>query len=186
MLEKILIRNLTIEDILTALRAHFLDICVDGHLEESLWDEHGLSFVAAIANQCFLNEYVYNATEDEQAQLEKLDRKIRQNLENNETPSLYDIAILASYKPLCDLEYAADLATLKNDKTATLFRIQYEEPAEEAGIKDTIAPITSIDNKISQLVKQQYEENPYPRWVCLLYTSPSPRDQRGSRMPSSA
>ena len=23
-------------------------------------------------------------------------------------------------------------------------------------------------------------------WVCLLYTSPSPRDQRGSRMPSSA
>ena len=25
-----------------------------------------------------------------------------------------------------------------------------------------------------------------PTWVCLLYTSPSPRDQRGSRMPSSA
>ena len=24
------------------------------------------------------------------------------------------------------------------------------------------------------------------RWTCLLYTSPSPRDQRGSRMPSSA
>ena len=23
-------------------------------------------------------------------------------------------------------------------------------------------------------------------WSCLLYTSPSPRDQRGSRMPSSA
>ena len=28
---------------------------------------------------------------------------------------------------------------------------------------------------------------PYPNsFVCLLYTSPSPRDQRGSRMPSSA
>ena len=25
-----------------------------------------------------------------------------------------------------------------------------------------------------------------PVWSCLLYTSPSPRDQRGSRMPSSA
>ena len=25
-----------------------------------------------------------------------------------------------------------------------------------------------------------------PSWDCLLYTSPSPRDQRGSRMPSSA
>ena len=28
-------------------------------------------------------------------------------------------------------------------------------------------------------------ETYYPR-ICLLYTSPSPRDQRGSRMPSSA
>ena len=28
---------------------------------------------------------------------------------------------------------------------------------------------------------------PYERYTpCLLYTSPSPRDQRGSRMPSSA
>ena len=26
----------------------------------------------------------------------------------------------------------------------------------------------------------------YKAWACLLYTSPSPRDQRGSRMPSSA
>ena len=26
----------------------------------------------------------------------------------------------------------------------------------------------------------------YPKEACLLYTSPSPRDQRGSRMPSSA
>ena len=27
---------------------------------------------------------------------------------------------------------------------------------------------------------------PYYAYPCLLYTSPSPRDQRGSRMPSSA
>ena len=27
---------------------------------------------------------------------------------------------------------------------------------------------------------------PRPDGICLLYTSPSPRDQRGSRMPSSA
>ena len=33
------------------------------------------------------------------------------------------------------------------------------------------------------LIQQDDADNP---WVCLLYTSPSPRDQRGSRMPSSA
>ena len=35
-----------------------------------------------------------------------------------------------------------------------------------------------------EAMKQWYAAN---RWkICLLYTSPSPRDQRGSRMPSSA
>ena len=28
--------------------------------------------------------------------------------------------------------------------------------------------------------------SPKTKFICLLYTSPSPRDQRGSRMPSSA
>ena len=32
------------------------------------------------------------------------------------------------------------------------------------------------------ITKSEFEENS----LCLLYTSPSPRDQRGSRMPSSA
>ena len=30
------------------------------------------------------------------------------------------------------------------------------------------------------------EYSTHRNWICLLYTSPSPRDQRGSRMPSSA
>ena len=37
----------------------------------------------------------------------------------------------------------------------------------------------SLKNKDKLLVGPQI-------WPCLLYTSPSPRDQRGSRMPSSA
>ena len=37
-------------------------------------------------------------------------------------------------------------------------------------------------------IKQEYEKNlaQAKDEACLLYTSPSPRDQRGSRMPSSA
>ena len=43
-------------------------------------------------------------------------------------------------------------------------------------------PIAGINN-----IGGQWGHNPlpYPK-TCLLYTSPSPRDQRGSRMPSSA
>ena len=48
---------------------------------------------------------------------------------------------------------------------------------------DTIAAIEPTD-----LEKDMAEHtiNATGNYVCLLYTSPSPRDQRGSRMPSSA
>ena len=35
-------------------------------------------------------------------------------------------------------------------------------------------------------VTEDTEEYGFYKYICLLYTSPSPRDQRGSRMPSSA
>ena len=41
-------------------------------------------------------------------------------------------------------------------------------------------------NKNETNVKQHKVPAKALREVCLLYTSPSPRDQRGSRMPSSA
>ena len=49
-------------------------------------------------------------------------------------------------------------------------------------LKDALAPIAKkkFDPAI---VKVPYVED---FGTCLLYTSPSPRDQRGSRMPSSA
>ena len=36
------------------------------------------------------------------------------------------------------------------------------------------------------LFMQNWQSEPGEVCTCLLYTSPSPRDQRGSRMPSSA
>ena len=42
--------------------------------------------------------------------------------------------------------------------------------------------VTEVDGFPLVLIKDIIEE---PK-LCLLYTSPSPRDQRGSRMPSSA
>ena len=50
-------------------------------------------------------------------------------------------------------------------------------------IKDTLKVTGDGHSSIEQLMYR------YPRarlQICLLYTSPSPRDQRGSRMPSSA
>ena len=43
----------------------------------------------------------------------------------------------------------------------------------------TITQILDLDKSLPQ-------SSVYRNLTCLLYTSPSPRDQRGSRMPSSA
>ena len=45
-------------------------------------------------------------------------------------------------------------------------------------LKELPAPIQTWDS-IEELISYSFN-------ICLLYTSPSPRDQRGSRMPSSA
>ena len=44
-------------------------------------------------------------------------------------------------------------------------------------------------NKVVDLINDEINKcgnNDEGKFTCLLYTSPSPRDQRGSRMPSSA
>ena len=55
-------------------------------------------------------------------------------------------------------------------------------PASEHKLENHIRWINAVLNKL-ELKELIYAGQD---WGCLLYTSPSPRDQRGSRMPSSA
>ena len=52
----------------------------------------------------------------------------------------------------------------------------------ETEIEMEFAP-KGLDASIVELISQKNNE---PSWICLLYTSPSPRDATLSRMPSSA
>ena len=54
---------------------------------------------------------------------------------------------------------------------------KYDNLDDAFNVESTVVP-ESKDQK-TDIVKPQSKD-------CLLYTSPSPRDQRGSRMPSSA
>ena len=45
---------------------------------------------------------------------------------------------------------------------------------------------TTVDGAGEATNKSVNQKSRFTAWGCLLYTSPSPRDQRGSRMPSSA
>ena len=50
------------------------------------------------------------------------------------------------------------------------------------GFEDGKGPELKVEDEPNRMFIQLYSMN----ISCLLYTSPSPRDQRGSRMPSSA
>ena len=54
-----------------------------------------------------------------------------------------------------------------------------------SGSKETVTEFTPLPRPESRLAMQRLCVAA-PGMNCLLYTSPSPRDQRGSRMPSSA
>ena len=58
-----------------------------------------------------------------------------------------------------------------------------EEVVEEIAEVEEEAPV--IEEMVVAEIPAEPEPEPEPE-PCLLYTSPSPRDQRGSRMPSSA
>ena len=64
-------------------------------------------------------------------------------------------------------------------------------PGNQKVYENRVKPNFIRDNQrepaTRQEVRQAMNNDPFHcMWSCLLYTSPSPRDQRGSRMPSSA
>ena len=57
---------------------------------------------------------------------------------------------------------------------------------DDKDLKSLEADYARLSDEAQRLISERIQlENDLAN-VCLLYTSPSPRDQRGSRMPSSA
>ena len=56
----------------------------------------------------------------------------------------------------------------------------------DEGVLDTSKLTRVITDSNKPLSFKEEKQSDFKDTICLLYTSPSPRDQRGSRMPSSA
>ena len=46
-----------------------------------------------------------------------------------------------------------------------LLNLHIFEKKTEQNLKSTIPYLSKLENKVSNQVKYQYEENPYPRWI---------------------
>ncbi|CAO3459715.1 tetratricopeptide repeat protein [Azospirillum largimobile] len=121
---------------------------------------------AAIAEQCFLNEYVFAETDGEFQVLAVLVRAAEAALDRDDPPPTVLVALLGAYRPLYRWERAAALQALSwPDEIAQLLNRQVAEPRAEAAIQAELPALTPIGNPVSVGVRAQYEENPYPRWM---------------------
>lgn len=155
------INSLDLEAILTFLRRAVLRAVAAGDRSSV-----GLSFTAALALHCFTNEYVFTESDDEHAAVTQLRDSLASIVENDDDPPPSWVAVLGAYMPLFKLPWAAKLLGHQwSDSMTTVITRQVVEPLEEQSLRQSIPSLTPICDAVSQAVRDQYEENPYPRWV---------------------
>ncbi len=150
------------EQVLTALRRVVLNDIATGALDaEAAW----LPLVAALGRQGFINEYVFHVTPDEAAQLDQLRDAVSAAIGRGEDVASIKLAILASYLPLHSIDGAERLVSHSwPDEVAALVAQQITDHRDELAIRPAIERLTKIEDAVSEKVRAQYEENPYPRW----------------------
>lgn len=148
--------DMALERTLTAARRHFL-------LEQPNRD---LAFLAALAQQCFINDYVFAEAADERAKAQTLAAEIEVALAERDIIGAATLLTVACYIPLHTLKGAEALLTRSwPEPLEPVLRVQVAEPLEEKRLADALPQLTAIDDDVSGKVRAMYEESPYPRWV---------------------
>lgn len=150
-----------IERFLTMARCALLEAGISNDA-----DDTGLPFYAALANQCFLNDYVFIYGEEEFRRAQSLRDTVVRALQTGSVIHPVQLLAVAAYFPLHSLPGAAQLLDAAwSEPVNAVVTQQVREPQEEAQIRATIPRLTPIEREVSRRVRGQYEENPYPRWV---------------------
>ncbi len=159
-LQKSLFRDEFLEDFLCKIRKEFL---LSLKTKNQNLIKVFLDFIISLAEQSFLNEYLFFQTDDEIQKINNLKIKIEKDQNINE----FEISILASYLPLNSSKLIKEkLINYSSKKTLfnDLIKIQIKDSLREEKLKSTINSFGIISDNISKKVRVQYEENPYPRW----------------------
>lgn len=159
--------DIGMERFLTAARSSLLDAAT-GITGADADASQNLDFHCALARQCFINEYVYSHTDEEAGRASALRDSLVAALEAGKpVPALWPVAV-AAYFPLGSLPVAARLCDMAwPDEVVALLAQQIREPETERQLRSKIPQLTRIEDEVSLRVRDQYEENPYPRWVRL-------------------
>jgi tetratricopeptide (TPR) repeat protein/2-polyprenyl-3-methyl-5-hydroxy-6-metoxy-1,4-benzoquinol methylase len=155
------VADIELERVLTNVRQLILCETAAG-----IFDEGVLEFCCALARQCFINGYVFAVGEAECERIRHLQVALESALQAGEQcPSIWP-AVVGSYVPLHELARAEALLDRSwPPSVAAVITQQVREPAEERRLAAATPCLTEINREVSQAVRAQYEENPYPRWT---------------------
>jgi 2-polyprenyl-3-methyl-5-hydroxy-6-metoxy-1,4-benzoquinol methylase/Flp pilus assembly protein TadD len=172
LLQSKVVHDLELERLLTTIRRGLLQRAIESDRQPV--DGDGLAFFCALAQQCFLNEYVFALGDIEQAELQRVHDRIVAALKGGAEIAPLDVVVAASYLPLHRLPGASSLlARSWPDAVARLLTQQIREPLEEESDRNNIAALTPIEDAVSLQVQHQYEESPYPRWTTVPQIEPT-------------
>ena len=163
LLRDALIAQPEFEVLLTRLRAALL---LDGELRARA----PLDFLCDLALQCFNNEFVFAEAQTESAQVTELQCEIEADLRDPgiaAEPLMRAVATLAMYRPLHAMS-GVDTLLASEPMSAGIERLIHRSVRnvlEERRLRSGIRAVGGITEAVSQAVRAQYEENPYPRWL---------------------
>ncbi len=150
--------DLQFEEVLRAIRYKFLVNTVEG----SVFDVKD-SFCTALAIQCFINEFVYGETKEETELVEKLAHKLKSELTSNFPIKSSALSCLGCYRDLFQYHWLHNLD--EGQEPEALLKLTIQNSIQEARIKTSVPKLSQINNETSLRVRDQYEQNPYPRWT---------------------
>ncbi len=146
-------------------------------------------FCRALADQCFLAEYVYWQDSAEATLCDELSKQFGDTLTEDPFADPFPASVLACYRSISSYPWAQMLAQIYLEKEPnefeSLVQRHIREPALERDLARSMPEATPVSDKVSALVKQQYEENPYPRWITSVRIPKQPfRDAIQTKFPT--
>ena len=169
-LEKGLITNLFIEDFFQKVRSSITEKFAKSPVINPKTYDQSIPIIKAIASQCFSNEYIWDISEEDKKNISLVINKSKKAITNNTKIPNSFILILSSFQSLNKYKDIAGYIE-KNiggyEEIDRILKRQILDFNEESKIRKTINQLTNIKDITSKKVKNQYEENPYPRWLSI-------------------
>jgi SAM-dependent methyltransferase len=123
--------------------------------EDGARAERHLPLLCTLARYCFLTEYAFVCAGDSAG------------LPSHPTTPA-EVARLACYRTLADHPEVATFGELSDEPAyRDLLDVTVREPIEEKAIAERVVEVAPVTDAVSLRVRQQYEENPYPRWTTV-------------------